>query len=139
MKRIALIAAILLICAGVWAATESQTANISGSYRGKVGTRDTITNAETDTTFINLTGDRADFTIQVDLYKISGTVAGTVKYFYSINGGLTWYLAETDNLSDASGTFTYEKNYLPANAWAVVVATTGTSSASDEVWVRTNK
>lgn len=140
MKKLLLAAAFLIgICSNTSAVT-TQTGNIGNiDYRGKVGSRDTLTNAQTDTTYINITGDRSDFTIQVDMRKLTGTVAGTVKYYYSIDGGLIWYLVETDTLTDATAAHTFEKNYLPANQWMVVAATTGTSTASNEVWVRSNK
>lgn len=136
MRKLIMLAAFALV--GFTAQAQTYT-NLSGEIDRKVGGRDTLTNAATDTTYFTITGARPTFTIYVALRKISGTVAGSVRYFYSGDGGLTWYLAETDNFSDASGTFSYEKNYLPNNRWMVITQTTGTSVSSTEVWVRSNK
>lgn len=131
MKQLLFLAAFLI---GFCLNSNAQPSGLD--YRGKVGGRDTLTNAATDTTRFDVSGAKADFTIYVPMRKISGTVVGSVRYYYSIDGGSTYYLAETDNFADASGTFTFEKAWNPGYKWMVITQTTGTSVVSTEVWLQ---
>lgn len=121
----------LLIGIGtIYAASHHDKTANSGSYAGTFNTLDTLTDAEADTLNLNsVQGVKSVVTLQVDVTKISGTVAGTVKYYMS-TGGTKYKLIQTDNLTDASGTYSY--SFIPSTGinYRAIVATTGTSSTS---------
>lgn len=129
MKRLLLAATLLIGTIFATASNHSVTAP-SGSHAGTLNTLDTLTNADADTLYLNnVAGVKSVVTFQVNFTKISGTVAGTIKYFASIGGG-HYKLVQTDTLSDASGVFGYSFIPSTANNYMVVVTTTGTSVSS---------
>ena len=128
MKKL-LILVVLLIGLSIGAGAQNR------DFSNKIHSRDTLTNAEAVNVDTSITGAKHVITFYVPVTKISGTVAGSVKYSFSIDGGTTWYLHETDTLTDATNVYSMTINYNPGVKWRVTVATTGTSSSSFEVYM----
>lgn len=97
MKRILFL---LLLGANVLAAPKvnAQVDLTSVAYGNA---KDTVTNTATKVLYTKVTGHRETITIIVDVTKISGTLAGTLKPVVSKNG-TTWYDATGFTTSDTA-------------------------------------
>jgi hypothetical protein len=112
----------------------SQTAAASGVLRTVV--KDTVVNAASATHDFVLTGAKTSVSFQVNTAKISGTIAGTIKVFGSVDGtNFTTTALTSVALVDATQVYaiTYAGNYF--QKYRVVVATTGTSSMSEQTYL----
>ncbi len=123
MKKIIVILAILFTAFGVKAQ----------NYNAKIDGLDTLTDATSNTTTITISGKKSSVGFQVNATKISGTVAGTVKY-YGSKDGTNYELLETDNLTDATNVYGYSASYNGFTKYRIIVTTTGTQSSSYTVW-----
>lgn len=123
MKKI-----LLLITLAFGMLFTSQAQN-SGDFSGSIQLNKTMTNAETDSVLVNISGSRSAITFKYDITKVSGTVAGTITLQYKVTnlGSEKWFTYNTYTLTDASAIVTVPLNYNPAIKWKIITATTGTS------------
>lgn len=101
MKKILVLS---LLCVGLFAAPKvhAQVDLTSVAYGN---TKDTVTNTGTKILYAKVTGFKETITIIVDVTKISGTLAGSLKPVVSKNG-TTWYDATGYTTSDTTLTVT---------------------------------
>lgn len=117
---------VLIALAFSFVCTQAQT-----SYEGYLAALDTLTNADSHSDTVTITGNKHCISFQSRLLKISGTVAGTVNIYGSLDGtnfGTT--ALTTINLTDASAVWNASYTYNGYKKYRIVTATTGTSSAS---------
>lgn len=126
MKKI--ISILLLGLAIMIAAPAESTAQQAA--KGYMGALDTLTDAESVTqTLTPTSGYKGHIQFVVNITKISGTVAGTIKYYGTINGTV-YELIETDNLTDSSGVFGCSVVPSKYVGYKIVYAGSGTMGAS---------
>jgi len=110
----------------------------SRDYNGKLtGTApDTVAGGAADTVVLAVKGSKSAVTFQHIVTKISGTLAGTIKVFGSIDGGVTYgtTVLNTYTLTDASSVGQYSVDYNGYTHYKVIIAPTGTNSASYHIW-----
>lgn len=97
-------------------------------YSGLVKTV-TLTNAQVDSTIVNISDSRSAITFKYDITKTSGTVAGTIVLQYKVTklGSEKWYTYNTYTLTDATANAVVELPRNPAVKWKILATTTGTS------------
>lgn len=121
MKRIIFILCLFSVCF----ACKAQTSE------GWLAALDTLTNADSHTDDLSVNGTRHNVSFLSKVLKISGTVAGTVTIYGSVDGtnfGTT--ALTTINLTDASANWQASYSFNGYKKYRIVTATTGTSSAS---------
>jgi len=98
---------------------------------GYLAVKDTLTNAEAVSQELALTGVKANVSFQVNVIKLTGTVAGTIKVFGSVDGTTYGTTAvTTTNLTDATANYLIAYTTNSYKSYRVTVETTGTSTAS---------
>lgn len=117
-----------LLAVFVCLSTFTMAQNAGGDYSGLVKTV-VMTNAQTDSTLVNINGSRSAITFKYDVTKTSGTVAGTIVLQYKVTGLASekWYTYNTYTLTDASAQTVVTLPNNPALKWKILTATTGTS------------
>lgn len=107
------------------------TANAQQSYEGYMAVKDTITNADTSRQEVTITGPKANITFQVNVIKLTGTVAGNLKVYGSLDGS-TYVTTPLTTTSLTDGTVNYAVAYTTNSykKYKVETVTTGTSTAS---------
>lgn len=135
--QIFLFSAILL----VGLSKESHAQLPSGNYSGYLGALDTLTNADTTTYTVNITGNRHCITFSTKVTKISGTVAGTIKIYGSSDGGVTYLTTPltTINLTDASANLGVSYTSNGYDYYKVQLISSGTCSLSQRTSLLTRK
>ena len=132
MKKLIL----LLVCfAGLAVAAFSQV-SAPKTYGAYLGVKDTLTNAQASSKTTTIPGNKTAITYQVEFLKLTGTVAGTIKLYISADG-TNWPAAAADSLTltDNSGVYQLRRTYNAGVAHRITVATTGTSTASERVYL----
>jgi hypothetical protein len=107
----------------------------TGTAEGWMDPLDTLTNADSHSDTITITGPKASVSFLSKVLKLTGTVAGTVNIFGSVDGtnfGTT--ALTTINLTDASANWQAAYDFNGYKAYRIVTATTGTSTASVRHW-----
>lgn len=81
-------------------------------------------------------GDKSLMAIQVNVKKISGTVAGWIDIRASLDTGATYTTIASVALKDTAGTkgYYFHYDYNPSYYWSAAITTTGTSSIATTVW-----
>lgn len=108
----------------------------SGSYNAALGALDTLTNTDTTTYVVSITGNKHTVGFQTDITKISGTVAGYVKVYGSKNG--TTYETTPliiDTIGNSSAVYGCSFNYNGYVKYKLQVTSSGTCSFSQTSWV----
>ena len=134
MKKLLGFIAIVLMLGVLPTTTQAQ---VQGNYAGYLGALDTLTNADANTyTTSAVIGNKHCITFQTKVLKISGTVAGTIKLYGSADG-VDYGSAALDSLTlaDASKVYQISRTYNGYSKYKWVVATTGTSSASERSYM----
>lgn len=106
------------------------------SYNSYLGPLDTLTNAQSKTYTVTVTGAKHCVSFQTNILKISGTVAGTIKVYGSVDGvnyGTT--PITTNTLTDASVNWLTVYTSNSYVKYQYVVATTGTSVISERTYL----
>ena len=150
MKRIVLFIALIAGLSSVsFAQVQSSkdfSAYVNGT-KGLVGTAlygnattgylDTLTN--TDTTYYNVVikGAKTNITFQVDVLKLTGTVAGTIKVFGSANGTTyeTAVATTATTITDASVNYVVSFTNNKYQKYQVQVIGSGTNTMSNRLYV----
>jgi hypothetical protein len=102
---------------------------------GYMAVKDTITNADTSSHEMTITGGKSAISFQVNVIKLTGTVAGSVKVWGSVDGSTYGTTAvSTTALTDATANYlvTFTANHY--KKYKVDVITTGTSTASTRTY-----
>lgn len=105
-------------------------------YSGLVKTV-TLTNAQTDSTIVNINDSRSAITFKYDITKTSGTVAGTIVLQYKVTklGSEKWYTYNTYTLTDATANTVVALSNNPALKWKILATTTGTSVSTHRYYL----
>lgn len=110
-------------------------AQAPSSYNGKLtgAAQDTLTNSAADTLTLSVKGEKNAVTFQYNITKISGTVAGTIKVYGSIDE-TKYALLNTYTLTDASAIASYSMSYNGYSKYRLIIATTGSQASAYEIW-----
>lgn len=97
----------------------------------------TMTNAQVDSTIVNISGSRSAITFKYDITKTSGTIAGTIALQYKVTtlGSETWYTYNTYTLTDATANNVVSLVYNPAVKWRILATTSGTSVSTHRYYL----
>lgn len=127
MKRILLLCALV-----VGMATLASAQDFSGLIKTV-----TMTNAQVDSTIVNISGPRSAVTFKYDITKTSGTIAGTIALQYKVTtlGSETWYTYSTYTLTDATANNVVSLGYNPAVKWRILATTSGTSVSTHRYYL----
>lgn len=101
------------------------------AYQSHLAALDTLIDADSHRDTVQVSGSKTNVSFAVRVLKISGTVAGTIKIYGSVDG--TYYgTAATDSATivDGNGVYQFVRNYNPYSHWIVVSTTSGTCHAS---------
>jgi hypothetical protein len=102
------------------------------SHDSYLGALDTLTNADTTTYEVTITGNKHCISFQTNVTKISGTVAGTINVYGSVDGTnyITTAIATAITITDASQvrSFTFSNNAY--KKYKLQIITSGTQSCS---------
>lgn len=131
-KLITLIAC--LFCFGVAQAQQPTVPAGRGEYVGKVMDT-TITNAGTPAAIIPVIGNKGVVSFQYVITKTSGTVAGSIALYGSLDGGTTYALINSYTLTDATASTSLTYNYAGYSKYKVLVTTSGTQISNHKIWV----
>lgn len=132
MKHIILMAALLISFAA--SAQQPTVPAGRGEYVGKVMDT-TITNAGTPAVVIPVIGAKTTVSFQYVITKTSGTVAGSIALYGSLDGGTTYALINSYTLTDATASTSLTYNYAGYNKYKVLVTTSGTQISNHKIWV----
>jgi len=92
-------------------------------------TIDTASQAAAEGPSLQVKQYQAAFSSTLNLTKISGTIAGNVKWQGS-NDGVVWFTLQTDTLTDASAVWGYSEAPKKWLYYKALITQTGTSSLS---------
>lgn len=101
-----------------------------------LGALDTLTNADTTTYTVTVSGAKSTLAFQTNVTKISGTVAGTIKVYGSLDG--TNYITTAVTIvtvTDASVNYGITYTSSPYVKYKVQIITSGTQSCSQRTWM----
>ncbi len=111
-------------------------AQTNGDYAGYIKVKDTLTNAQSYSDTVTITGPKHNITFQVNVIKISGTVAGSINVYGSADGVTYGTTALTTTaLTDATANYLISYTTNAYKKYRIVRATTGTSAASERVYL----
>lgn len=99
-------------------------------------TNDTLTNADTTTYTVSVTGKKSTISFQTNITKISGTVGGTIKIYGSVDGtNYATTALTTINLTDASANHAtvYTSNGYQKYRYQII--TSGTQACWQKTYV----
>lgn len=104
----------------------------TGDYEGYLGALDTLTNADTATYIATVTGPKHNVSFSVNITKLTGTLAGKINLYGSVDGTnyLTTALATEITITDASQVRGFSLNYNGYKKYKLVVITSGTNTSS---------
>ncbi|OYW19924.1 MAG: hypothetical protein B7Z54_02590 [Sphingobacteriales bacterium 12-47-4] len=93
---------------------------------------DTMTNADTATYDLTVTGAKHSISFQTNILKISGTVGGTINVYGSVDGTnfLTTAIGTQITIANASGNYGFTFGDNRYKKYRIVVITSGTQSCS---------
>lgn len=137
MKFLLTLLSAVMIISAVPKITEAQPtlSTLYGNPPNQYTSLDTNLNAVTNSKIFKFTDVAMGvLTFQEHIAKISGTVAGTIKLYASINGGTSWYLVTSYTLTDATQDWGYSVTMNPNTYYKLEVATTGTQQSSCQAW-----
>ncbi|CAL7961476.1 conserved exported hypothetical protein [Gammaproteobacteria bacterium] len=112
--------------------------NISRNYAAFLGVLDTLTNADTTTYIVSITGKKAHLAVSADVTKITGTVSAKMYVYGSVNG-TTYITTPIDSLvtSDNTGltTYKYTMSDVPYQKLKFQWRSTATQSLSQRTYL----
>jgi hypothetical protein len=124
MKKIIFI--LSLIVASVCVNAQSRTLKVSGT-----NSIDTVTDGGNKTWYTSVSTLFTNYSIQLNVTKISGTVGGTLKLVYSTDGTNFYNFNDTVyTAANASGVYGWNVHNVAATYIGVKFTGTGTMSAS---------
>lgn len=105
------------------------------------GYLDTLVNTDTTVYIMNITGAKNVISFQVDVLKISGTVAGSIRLEGSVNG-LTWETAlvtSATTITDASANYVVKLTNNAYRKYRLTVVGSGTNNFSNRLYLMYRK
>lgn len=126
MKKIL---ALLVFFTGVYTVNGQQMTNPNGLAL------DTASQAAAEGPSLQVRGYKSTLSITLPVTKISGTIAGSVKWQGSNDDGTTWYTISSDTLTDATNVYGYSEAPKKYSWYRALITQTGTSSLSYKGWV----
>lgn len=128
MKKILLL--IALACSFIGAQAQNRQLDLSGGEF-------TLEDAAADTSYVTITGAKHTVTFQFNVSKTSGTVAGTIVLYGSIDTSATptYYPIDTITLTDATASYKLTYNYNQAQKYMAIGTTTGTQESDHHYFV----
>lgn len=128
MKKILFLTVAFLI--GLLAFTNTNAQSYS-SFNGKIGDS-TFTNVTTASYSISVTGPKHAVTFVYTVTKTSGTVAGTITLFGSLDG-TNYVTLDTKTLTDANAVLSTSYSYNGYSKYKITIAQSGTSVTNYKV------
>lgn len=110
-------------------------ATVTGS--ATTGYLDTLVNTDTTVYIVNIKGPKSNISFQVDVLKISGTVAGTIRLEGSVNG-ITYETAvvtTATTITDASVNYVVKLTSNAYQKYRLTVIGSGTNNFSNRVYL----
>jgi len=109
----------------------------SNAQSGYLGALDTLTNADTTTYTVTVTGTRSIISFGTNVTRISGTVAGTIKLYGSVDGtNYTTHAVDSLALSNSSVNFLPLKlTSNPYQKYKLTIITSGTQACSQRTYL----
>lgn len=136
MKKIAIYCLSILLVLSAGAIKSEAQVQTRDNYAAYLGSLDTLTNADTTTYIVAVSGNKAHFAVQADVLKISGTVNAKMYAYGSING--TTYLTspiDSISLSDASRNYKMVLTSVPYQKIKLQWLSTATQSFSQRTYL----
>lgn len=132
MKHLFFLMAVFLI--GISANAQQPTiASGSGSANYKIMDT-TITGVATPFVVQPIVGNKGAVTFHYAITKTSGTVAGTIALYGSIDAGATYALINSYTLTDATAATYLTYTHAGFAKYKVLVTTSGTQVANYKIW-----
>lgn len=97
-------------------------------------TLDTASQAAAEGPSIQVKGYQSTVSLHVPVTKISGTIAGSIKWQGSNDSGTTWFTIQSDTLTDATNVYGYSESPKKWGYYRALITQTGTSSLSYKGW-----
>lgn len=131
MKKLIGIIGVLLMLAMIPQQGQAQ------NYGAYLGALDTLTNADTTTYTVTVSGSKSIISFGTNVTRISGTVAGTVKLYGSVDGtNYTTYAVDSLALSNSSVNFLPLKlTSNPYQKYKLTIITSGTQVCSQRTYL----
>jgi len=109
----------------------------TGDYEGYLGALDTLTNADTTTYEVTITGPKHVISFQCNVLKISGTVAGKFDIYGSVDGVNyeTALAAASVTKTDASANYVISFTSNKYKKYKILSISSGTNSHSQRVYL----
>ena len=106
------------------------------SYASYLGALDTLTDADTTTYTVSVNGKKTNISFQTNITKISGTVAGTIKIYGSVDGTNYATTALTSiTITDASVNHATVYTVNGYQKYKYEIITSGTQSCSQRTYL----
>lgn len=140
MKKIILILVLSTSMLAAFSQATTYTTSLpSGSdYAGVMASKlDTLTNADTAYYEVYIVGAKHTIGFQVNVTKLTGTLAGKVDLFGSIDG-VNWIptaIASQQTITDASGVFAFSLTCNCYKKYRLRVMTSGTNTSSHRAYL----
>jgi len=96
---------------------------------------DTASQAAAEGPTLQVKGYQSTISIHLPVTKISGTIAGSVKWQGSNDAGTTWFTISSDTLTDATNVYGFSESPKKWGYYRALITQTGTSSLSYKGWI----
>lgn len=129
-----------MMMAFVFAISATQKASAQSAVKMAVASADTLSNTDTTSKVLNVSGGFSKITFQVNVSRLSGTAAGSVVLYGSLDG--VNYVSTGDTLTltnQATNTAIWDKGVPAYTYYKVVAISSGTVSEVLNVWYLTRK
>lgn len=129
MKKILALIAVILSVTFAQAQTPTANGNPGTMTNPNALALDTASQAAAEGPKVTVKSYQSTVALEIVLTKISGTIAGTVKWQGSLDG-TNWFTLQTDTLTDASANWGYTEAPKKWLHYKALITQTGTSSLS---------
>lgn len=116
---------------------QPSTTESNGDYAGYLGVKDTLTNADTTTYEVSVTGKKHSIAFQCNVIKLTGTVAGKFDVYGSVDG-VTYETAVITSVTktDATANYVIKLDYNAYAKYKILSISSGTNTHSQRVFGR---
>lgn len=135
MKKI--IFSLFIVLAVVAVIPTVGNAQTYGDYEGYLGVKDTLTNADTTTYEVTITGPKHVISFQCDVTKLTGTVAGKFDIYGSVDGVTyeTALAATSVTKTDASANYVISFTTNKYKKYKILSISSGTNTHAQRVYM----
>jgi hypothetical protein len=112
-------------------------AQFNGNYEGYLGAKDTLTDTDTTTYEVTITGPKHCVSFQCDVTKLTGTVAGKFDIYGSVDGVTyeTALAATSVTKANATGTYVISFASNKYKKYKVLSISSGTNTHAQRVYL----